>query len=274
LGPDRAAFSHFHYWANPYSPTAAPTPAISRWDLIQQRGTIIVGIKFDVRDFGYLNPDTNEVEGFDADIGRAIAKQIFGNEKKIQFVEAISRNRIPFLQDGTVDIIISTLTITEDRLKVVDFSDVYYVTGQSLLVPKGSAIRSINDLLCKKVGTVTGSTANTIIRTLAPQTDVLLFDTYSDAVAAMSAGQVDAVVGEENYSFQRAAPDKWEIVGGQFTAEPFGIAVRKGEPQLLQTINTVLRQMKSDGRWQALYEKWITTPAIEPPPANWREIHP
>jgi putative glutamine transport system substrate-binding protein len=251
-----------------------PAPAKSAWDTIQERGHIVVGVKYDVKGFGFLNPQTNQVEGFDVDMGKAIAKEIFGDESKIEFKEAISKNRIPFLQDGTVDVIISTMTITEDRTKQIDFAEVYYVAGQSLLVPKGGGIHSIADLPCKKVGTVTGSTSEKTIRTKAPQTEVLLFDTYSDAVQAMSAGQVDAVTTDDAilYGFQRSAPDKWEVVGGQFTVEPYGIGVRKGESKLLEVINKVVRDVKADGRWKASYEKWITAPAPAPPPADWHDV--
>jgi len=243
---------------------------------IQDRGRIIIGVKIDVPLFGYLNPKTNQNEGFDVDMGRAIAEYIFGDATKVEFKEAVSKNRIPYLQDDTVDVIISTMTINEERTQQVDFADCYYVAGQSLLVPKGSAVRSINDLAGKKVGTVTGSTSEKNVRKFAPQAEVLLFDTYSEAVAAMAAGQADAVTTDDIilYGFARSEPDKWEVVGGQFTAEPYGIAVKKGTPELLQAVNDVVRAMKADGRWKALYEKWVTSPAPALPPADWHDVKP
>lgn len=267
-------------------PTAAPGGATgkglplaaegTRLRQIQDRGRIIAGVKFDVPLFGYLNPKTNQNEGFDVDMARAIAEYIFGDPTKIEFKEAVSKNRIPYLQDDTVDVIISTMTINEERTQQVDFVDCYYVAGQSLLVPKGSAIRSVKDLAGKKVGTVTGSTSEKNIRQYAPQAEVLLYDTYSEGVAAMAAGAVDAVTTDDIilYGFAKAEPDKWEVVGGQFTAEPYGIAVKKGTPELLNAINELVRAMKADGRWKALYEKWVTVPAPEPPPADWHDVKP
>jgi putative glutamine transport system substrate-binding protein len=241
---------------------------------IQDRGKIIIGVKNDVRIFGYLNPQTNAVEGFDVDMGKAIAQYIFGDETKVEFKEAVSKNRIPFLEDGTVDVIISTMTINAERVGQVDFSDPYYVAGQSLLVPKGSPIRSIADLKGKKVGTVSGSTSEKNIHEKAPEAEVLLFDKYADAVAAMAAGQCDAVTTDDIilYGFVRDAPDKWEVVGGQFTVEPYGIAVKKGNTELRDAINTLVRAMKQDGRWAAIYLKWIGTAAPSVPPENWQDV--
>ncbi len=258
--------------------TALPLAATgTRLRAIQDRGKIIVGVKYDVKNFGYLNPATNQLEGFDVDMAHAIAEYIFGDASKVEFKEAVSKNRIPYLQDDTVDVVISTMTITEERTKQVDFADCYYVAGQRLLVPKSSAIKSIKDLGAgQKVGTVTGSTSEANIRKAAPQAEVLLYDTYSAAVAAMAAGQVDAVTTDDAilYGFAKAEPDKWQVVGDQFTVEPYGIAVKLGTPELLQAVNDVVRAMKTDGRWKALYEKWITSPAVAPPPADWHNVKP
>jgi len=120
--------------------------------------------EYDVPMFGLLNPTSNKVEGFDVDIAKEIATAIFGNPDAIEYKEAVSKNRIPFLQDGTVDLVISTMTVNADREQQIDFSNVYYLAGQSLLVPKASAIASINDLAGKKVGTAKGSTSENNIR--------------------------------------------------------------------------------------------------------------
>jgi|DewCreStandDraft_2_1066082.scaffolds.fasta_scaffold03501_3 putative glutamine transport system substrate-binding protein len=240
---------------------------------IQDRGKIIIGVKYDIPTFGYLNPKTNQLEGFDVEIGRAIAEYIFGDRNAVEFKEAISKNRIPYLQDGTVDVILSTMTINEERLQQIDFSVVYYVAGQSLLVPKNSPIKGLADLKGKKVGTVKGSTSEKNIRQKAPEAEVSLFDKYADAVAAMEAGQVDAVTTDDIilYGFVRQEPDKWQVVGGQFTKEPYGAGVAKGNPELLEVVNTVIKAMKADGRWKQIYQTWISKDNVpEPPPDDWR----
>lgn len=241
---------------------------------IQDRGKIIVGVKYDVPMFGLLNPTTNKLEGFDVDIAHEIANYIFGNPDAIEFKEAVSKNRIPFLQDGTVDIIISTMTINADREQQIDFSVVYYLAGQSLLVPKNSAITGIQDLAGKKVGTAKGSTSENNIRAKAPQADVQLFDGYAEAVAAMDAGRLDAVTTDDNIliGFQAKEPDKWKLVGGQFTKEPYGIGIAKGHPELVEAVNKVVKDLKASGKWVELYKKNIPAEAPAPPDDNWHTI--
>ncbi len=241
---------------------------------IQDRGKIVVGVKYDVPMFGLLNPTSNKIEGFDADVAREIATTIFGNADAIEFKEAVSKNRIPFLQDGTVDLVISTMTINADREQQIDFSVVYYLAGQSLLVPKASAITSINDLAGKKVGTAKGSTSENNIRAKAPKADVQLFDGYAEAVAAMDAGRLDAVTTDDNIliGFQAKEPNKWKLVGGQFTKEPYGIGIAKNHPELVEVVNKVVKDLKTSGKWKELYKKSIPTTPPEPPIDDWRKI--
>lgn len=238
---------------------------------IQDRGKLIVGVKYDVPLFGYLNPATNQLEGFDVEMGKAIAEAILGDPTKIEFKEAISKNRIPFLKDGVVDLVISTMTINADREKEIDFSVVYYLAGQSLLVPKASPLTSVQDLGSKKVGTVKGSTSEKNIRAQAAQADVQLFDTYSEAVAAMEAGRVEAVTTDDIIllGFVSKEPDKWKLVGGQFTYEPYGIGVAKGHPELLDVVNRVVKDLKTSGQWQALYKKLLPGQVPQPPADDW-----
>ncbi len=96
-------------------PTFAPGTYMDR---LQKRERIVIGVKYDIPRFGFLNPRTNEVEGFDVDLGKAIAKRL---GVRAEFVEAISGNRIPFLQQDKVDLIISTMTIDEERKALINF---------------------------------------------------------------------------------------------------------------------------------------------------------
>jgi len=241
---------------------------------IQERGKIVVGVKYDVPMFGLLDPAANKVEGFDVDVAKEIANYIFSNPDAVEFKEAISNNRIPFLKDGAVDIVVSTMTINAEREKEIDFSVVYYLAGQSLLVPQNSAITSVKDLAGKKVGTAKGSTSEKNIRAAAPQADVRLFDGYAQAVAAMGAGQLDVVTTDDNIliGFQSKDPTKWKLVGGQFTKEPYGIGIAKGHPELVEVVNKVIRDLKASGKWKEIYRKNIPAQPPDPPIDDWRKI--
>ncbi len=127
--------------------------------------------------FGLKNPKTGEVEGFDVDISKQLAKEILGDENKVEFKEVTSKTRVPLLQKGDIDAVVATMTITDERKKEVDFTDVYFQAGQSLLVKKGSKIKSVDDLKKgTKVLAVKGSTSAINIREKAPETTVLEFE--------------------------------------------------------------------------------------------------
>jgi putative glutamine transport system substrate-binding protein len=242
---------------------------------IQDRGKLIAGVKYDQPGFGFLNPTTNKVEGFDVEIAREVAKRIFGNPEAIEFKEAISKNRIPYLNDGTVDIVVATMTANEERAQQIDFSDTYYVAGQSLLVKSDSDIQGIDSLKGKTVATVKGSTSEKNIRAKAPEATVELYDTYADAVQALQSGRADAVTTDDIilYGFQSQNPDQLKVVGGQFTKEPYAIGVKKGNQELLEAVNATIREIKQSGRWAAMYTQFIPeqqAPAV--PPQDWREV--
>lgn len=242
---------------------------------IQDRGRLIVGVKYDQPTFGYLNPQTNQLEGFDVAIAREIAAYIFGDPNKIEFKPVASKDRIPYLKDGTVDVVLATFTITAERLKEVDFSIVYYVAGQRLLVLPDNNIRSIADLDGKKVGTGRGSTsADNLARLTTAQ--IVLFDTYSEALKAMLNGEVDAVSTDDSilYGLALLTPGVY-VVGAQFSYEPLGAGVPKGQPELLNAINTAIKNLKTSGKWQKLWKTEIgnklgLVTAADPPPDDWR----
>lgn len=244
-------------------------------DAIKQRGKLVVGVKYDVVTFGYLNPETNKVEGFDVEMAKAVAQRIFGNPDAVEFKEAISKNRIPYLNEGVVDVVFSTMTANEERAQQIDFSDCYYVAGQSLLVPIDSTLTGVNDLGGKRVATVTGSTSEKNVRAAAPTADVKLFSTYSEAVQAMQSGQADAVTTDDIilFGFVKNSPDKFKVVGGQFTQEPYAAGVKKGNTALVEEVNAAIRDLKQNGRWAEIYKQTISPENVPPvPPQNWQDV--
>jgi putative glutamine transport system substrate-binding protein len=254
--------------------TAPATADDKSLETVKQRGKLIVGVKYDVQLFGFLNPETNKVEGFDVEMARAVAQRIFGNPDAIEFKEAVSKNRIPYLDEGVVDVVFSTMTANEERAKQIEFSDCYYVAGQSLLVPASSSIASVKDLAGKAVGTAKGSTSEKNIRAAAPDAKIELFDSYSEAVQAMQSGRVDAVTTDDIilYGFQKLNTDKFKVVGGQFTQEPYAAGVKKGNIALLNEVNAALRDLKQSGKWAELYKTWISSTEVPVPPQDWREV--
>ncbi|MFF2753739.1 transporter substrate-binding domain-containing protein [Psychrobacillus sp. NPDC058041] len=226
---------------------------------IKERDKITFGVKFDTKLFGLKNPSTGEVEGFDIDIAKQLAKEIFGDENKIELVEVTSKTRIPLLNKGDIDAIIATMTITEERRKEVDFTEVYFEAGQSLLVKKGSAIKSIDDLTKDTtVLAVKGSTSTDNIRKAAPDAQVLEFENYAEAFTALKAGKGDTLTTDNSILLGMASEDdSFELVGGTFTDEPYGIAVKKGNTEFLDALNKALETLKSNGEFDKIYNKWF-----------------
>ncbi len=228
-------------------------------DAIKKRGTIKIGVKYDAPPFGSLNPQTNAVSGFDVDIARAIAKKIFGSPDKVELVQVKSDNRIPLVQNGDIDAFVATATITPARMKTIDFSNVYYRAGQSLLVKKNSPIKSYKDLDGKGVCSVQGSTPEQTIRRLVPKANVVVFETYPECLTALRGGRVDAVTTDNVIlgGFEAQDPSNLDLVGGLFTFEPYGIGIRKGNASLVKAINDTLADLKKSGEYAKLHQQWL-----------------
>jgi putative glutamine transport system substrate-binding protein len=231
-------------------------------DAIKKRGVIKIGVKYDAPPFGSLNPQTNQVTGFDVDIARAIAKKVLGSPDKVELVQVKSDNRIPLVQNGDIDAFVATATITPARMKTIDFSNVYYRAGQSLLVKKGSPVKSYKDLDGKGVCSVQGSTPEQTIRRLVPKANVVTFETYPECLTALRGGRVDAVTTDNVIlgGFQAQDPNNLELVGGLFTFEPYGIGIRKGNASLTKAINETLADLKKSGEYAKLHQNWLKKP--------------
>ncbi|TDF96645.1 transporter substrate-binding domain-containing protein [Paenibacillus piri] len=245
--------------ANGGSGGAKPAASASVLDDIKSRGKLVVGVKYDTKLFGLKDPASGKVEGFDVDIAKALAKQIVGDENKLELKEVTSKTRIPMLDNKEIDMIIATMTVNEERKKQVDFSDIYFKAGQSLLVKKGSPIKSIADVKKgTKVLAVKGSTSVDNVKKQAPDATVLEFDNYQDAFSALKAGQGDTLTTDNAILYGMAAQDPgFEVVGDPFTDEPYGIAIKKGESALLEKVNEALKTLQSSGEYNKIYEKWI-----------------
>jgi ABC-type amino acid transport substrate-binding protein len=203
---------------------------------------------------------------------KELAKAIFNDasESRLELTPVNSAQRIPLLQEGGVDIIAATMTINDERKQQIDFSDVYYMAGQSLLVKKESTVTKIQDLdkADKSVCSATGSTSEKNLTVFAPNAKPLMFPGYAECVAALQQGRVDAVTTDDIILAGFVAQDPTlKMVGGTFTQEPYGLGIAKSSTGLLEFTNGLLRTMKTNGRWKSIYTQWLGSvgPAPEPP---------
>ena len=248
-------------------------PADSTLGKIQQKGEITIGVKFDVPPFGFKNPQTGDVEGFDVDMGRFIAEALGVRPK---FVEAISDNRIPFLKEGTVDLILSTMTINAERDQEIDFSEPYYIARGRILVPQDSEIKGVDDLAGRPVCTALGSTYEATIKEQAPRARLRLVDSYSECLELVQNGAVDAVSADDVIvTGMIIQDDSLKLTEGEpLTTEPYGAGIKQGETELKRFVDDVFEKVKQDGRWARAYEKWVgqyTNEPQEPPTMTLQE---
>jgi glutamate transport system substrate-binding protein len=230
-------------------------PAGTTMAELQEAGEITIGVKFDVPPFGLNNPETGEVEGFDVDLGNYIADRL-GVEPV--FREATSDNRIPLLVDGTIDLILSTMTITEERDLEIDFSEPYYVANGDVLVPSGADIQSLDDLNGNTVCTALGSTYQDTIKQEAPDADLRLVDLYSECFDQVQTGQVDAV-STDNVILTGMViqDDSLEILDLDYTTEPYGAGIPDGDTEFKQFVDDSITEFIDSGAWQETYDEWV-----------------
>lgn len=172
------------------------------------------------------------------------------------------------LAHGDVDVVVATLTMTPERATQVDFSEVYYVAGQTLLCRAGSAIGGPRDLAGKTVAVVESSTAEGAIRTLIPEADVRVVADYAAALAALDSAQADAVLADDTILLGLMAehPGQYQLAGGLLTQEPYAAGVAKGNPQLLDAVDAAVRHFKDSGAWNASYARHFPGRPVPVPP--------
>jgi len=204
--------------------------------------------------------ENGEVEGFDADLIKAIGKAV-GLKVSIKHVDW--DGLFPALESGDINCIISSMTITEERKKIVDFSEPYFEATQVIAVKKGSDIKGLEDLVGKKVGVQQNTTGHYAVEELEgmKDEDIKKFPTTPDALINLTNGLVDAVVADAPvvYNYIKHNPDAGlvTITDDDFEKEYYGIAVKKGNKELLDKINEGLAKVKEDGTYDKLYKKYF-----------------
>ncbi|MGH4011819.1 MAG: glutamate ABC transporter substrate-binding protein [Pseudonocardiaceae bacterium] len=228
------------------------------FDRMTQRGTVIVGVKNDQPGLGYLNPTTNEYEGFDVEIARLIAAELgFDPQTKIEYLAIPSAAREQAIINGQVDYYVGTYTINEDRKKQISFAGPYFVAGQDLLVKANdTSITGPDTLEGKRVCSATGSTPIRRVREQGLTDQIVEFQNYSQCVDQLLAGQVDAVTTDDAILKGYAAqdPQRLKVVGKTFSQEPYGVGLPLADDALRAKVNDILDTATKDGTWKQIYD--------------------
>ncbi|HEV7651605.1 MAG TPA: glutamate ABC transporter substrate-binding protein [Actinophytocola sp.] len=256
-------------------PAPNALPAGSTMARIRAKGKLVVGVDQNTFRFGFRNPFTGNVEGFDIDMAKQVATAIFGTPSALQLRILTSQQRIPALKSGEVDIVIRTMTINCDRLKDVDFSSVYYQAQQRVLVKKASGITGIDELGGKRMCATAGSTSlANIARAPAKPVPVQVSD-WTDCLVMLQQNQIDAVSTDDTILAGLVAQDPFtQVVGDSLESEPYGMAIAKGHTDFVRFVNAVIERMRTNGTWTATYNRWLSDllgPAPAPPAARYRD---
>ncbi len=224
---------------------------------IRGRGTLRVGVKADAPPFGWK--DEFGYYGFDVDIARALAEEL--GVEKVEFVTVTSADRLDKVTSSEVDMAIASMTITRSREEKVDFTIPYFQDGQALMVRADSSLASYEDLDGKTVGGVQGSTSVDTIREVQPDCTVKEYPGYNEALAALRAGEVDAITSDmlilQGLKLGAKEPETYRIAGKRFSTEPYGIAVRENQSEFRDALNAGIEGLWKTGRWQRVYEDWF-----------------
>ncbi|RKN49196.1 glutamate ABC transporter substrate-binding protein [Micromonospora endolithica] len=220
---------------------------------------LVVGVKADQPGLGLQTG--SQYEGFDVEIAKIIAKGLGVEESGIEWKTTTTPNREPFIQQGTVDLVVATYTINDERKQKINFAGPYFIAGQDLLVKADSPITGPEQLEGKTVCSVSASTPAKRIQSEYPKAKLQQFDSYSKCLPLLENGQVDAVTTDDiilaGYAAQSQYAGKFKVVGKTFSEEPYGIGLKKDDKAGCEKVNEILRAAASDGSYKAAWDKTL-----------------
>lgn len=244
-------------------PTDGGGPTVAK---IRARGRLVAGVSQNAYQLGFRDPTSGELAGFEIDLVREIALDLLGSRDKVQFVALGAADRVPSLANGSVDLVVRTMTMTCRDWRQVAFSTEYYSAAQRLLVPRGSAIATMDDLVGRKVCAAAGSTS---IRNIAGYSGVIPVATSEviDCLVLLQQHQIAAVSTSDVLLAGLAAQDPTTVVVGPSLApQPYGVATAPAATDLVRAVNRVLERIRQDGTWQGLHRRWLSGLGPTPPP--------
>ncbi len=234
----------------------------SKVQQIKQRGTLIVGVDQNSYHWGFRNPQTGRIEGFDIDLARAVAKAVLGDPEKVTFKTVPTAKRIDAIKNGEVDLITRTMTITCDRLTQIAFSAPYFASGQRVVVPKAAKVTSVAQALKGKRACVADQSSSQaeLARDSRGAASVRVVENQLDCLVLMQLGQVDATLTDAVLAAAQTSQDPTTEMAGETIAPAFmGIAMKKEDTDLVARVNQVLADYRANGGWQDSYTRWLAS---------------
>jgi len=227
---------------------------------VKERDVLLVGVKGDTYKFGYQDPHTGVIDGFDVDIAKALAKKILGSDKKLKAVAVTTATRGPLLDNGELDYVIATFTITEERKNIYNFTNAYFVdSGIGCMVKKESGISNMLGLNNKRVGVARGTTAVKSMQNAASvlgiKINLVELEIYPDVKAALNAGEVDCFA-TNGIILMSYLDDTVMLLNERLAPQSYGIVSRKGNNELTKVANDLIDELKLSGEMNKIIVKW------------------
>ena len=223
---------------------------------IKEAGVLRIGGTRTSTLFSLLDEEDEHVRGFDAGLYQLLARYILGDETKIELTQVTSDTREAVLENGEVDAVFATYTITAKRAERIDFAGPYYTSQYNILVmADNDEIKGLEDLAGKKVAVQSGSTGPAIVEEFAPEAEQEAFSTDEEARTALEDGRVDAYVFDSSMNLGSIVknPGKYKTVGETFGPDdPYGIGLPKGS-DAKAFVNEFLTKIEQDGTWEKLW---------------------
>jgi len=230
-----------------------------------------IGIKFDQPGLGLK--EGNDYTGLDVSVARYVAKELGTADGDIQWIQAPSAQRETLIETGQVDLIFATYSITDTRKEKVSFAGPYFIAGQDLLVrADDDSIDGPDSLDGKRLCSVTGSTSAQKVKDKVPGVNLQEMATYSECVAGLMAGGIDALTTDDTilagYAAQAQYAGKLKVVGAPFSEEKYGVGLKKGDTELCGKVNDAIKKMIEDGSWEKAVEDNLGAANYKAPAGN------
>jgi polar amino acid transport system substrate-binding protein len=259
LGAVLAALAAAAPWSGTRSDSAERAETATRLPAlppeVRQRRRWRIGVKCDFPPFGYINRQ-NKIAGYDVDVARRFAELSFGRRNRVSLTCVTTPSRIPVLQRGDVDIIISTLTWTASREEVIDYSYPYYNATGRLLVPNNTSIQRLTDLRGKRIATTRGSIYDRYIGNCFAGATKVLSDSPVVALENLRSGRADTFMFDDTFLLGVDANDRnFRMTTHKFLNVPYGIGIRKGERAMKRWVDAALLQMKRRDEFWAILRR-------------------
>lgn len=239
--------------------------AADKLDEVTARGKLIVGVSDTTPPFSFKKEGAAEIVGYDIDIVHAVAKRL---GLQVETVSLSSAERIPLIQQGKIDFAATSMTRTAERLKDVDFSDIYFVTPHAVIVRKTSGITSVHQLAGKKAASASTSTAGPNLKDVEPKVELVYVRDYAQAFALLKDGKVDAFPTDESVLRaiikQDGHPDDYVFLPDFTKSRDVGFALKKDEPRFKDAINKALLDTETSGDAAKIFAAWFGPQSAEP----------